>query len=200
MSETGKLAQVIAEMRRHKLHILGMSESRWTGSVRQTTTTGETVLYSGREDNQHHERVVVILRKGMEKSLLEWKPVSSLMRARLRGWHINITLIQYYAPIIDREDADKDAFYQQLQAQVNAVLCHDLTIVMGDLTAKVGSVTTYCDRAMGKHGCGTRNENGERLADVCNINNPVIGGTPFPTSRHPQADMVLTQWQRQESV
>ena len=93
--ETGKLGQVTTEMRRYKLHILGVSESRWTGSGRQTTTTGEAVLYSGREDNQHHEGVAMIPRKGMEKSLLEWKPVSSRpTRARLRGRHTNITLIQ----------------------------------------------------------------------------------------------------------
>ena len=76
------------------LHIVGVSEGRWTGSGRQMTTTGETVLYSGREDNQHHEGVAVILRKELEKSLLVWKPVSSrLMRARLRGRHTCITLI-----------------------------------------------------------------------------------------------------------
>ena len=34
----------------------------------------------------------------------------------------------------------------------------------------------------GKHGCGTRNDNGERLIDFCNMNNLVlvIGGTLFP--------------------
>ena len=71
MYETGKLAQVTAEMRRYKLYVLVMSESRWTVSGRQTTTTGETVLYSGREDNQRHAGVAMTLRKEMEKSLLE---------------------------------------------------------------------------------------------------------------------------------
>ena len=66
MYETGKLAQVTAEMRNYNLHILGISESRWTGSGRYRTNTGETVLYSGRDDDQHHEVVAVILRKGME--------------------------------------------------------------------------------------------------------------------------------------
>ena len=65
-----KLAQVTAEMRRYKLYVLVMSESRWTVSGRQTTTTGETVLYSGREDNQRHAGVAMTLRKEMEKSLL----------------------------------------------------------------------------------------------------------------------------------
>ena len=43
MFEMGKLAQVMSEMNRYKLHILGVSESRWTGSGRQRTGTGETV-------------------------------------------------------------------------------------------------------------------------------------------------------------
>ena len=62
------------------------------------------------------------------------------------------------------EDTDKNTFYQQLQAEVDAVPRHDLTIVMGYLNAKVGGDNMYCDGAMGKHGCGTRNENGERLS------------------------------------
>ena len=77
MYETGKLAQVTSEMKRYNLHILGVSESRWTGSGRITTDDKETVLYSGREDNHHSEGVALILKKGMEKKLMEWKPINS---------------------------------------------------------------------------------------------------------------------------
>ena len=56
MYELGRMAQVIAEMKRHKLDILGiMSESRWTKSGTTKTTTGGTVLYFGREDDLHNE-------------------------------------------------------------------------------------------------------------------------------------------------
>ena len=93
----------------------------------------------------------VIRRKGIDKSLLEWEPVSShLIRARLRGRHNNITLTQCYAPTNDRENTDMDAFYQQLQAEVDVIPRHDLTVVMGDLNAKVGSDSMYSDRATGK--------------------------------------------------
>ena len=71
MCEQGKMAQVIAEMKRYKLDILGLSESRWTRSGRMKTGTGETILYSGREDDLHHDGVAIILKKGMEKYLME---------------------------------------------------------------------------------------------------------------------------------
>ena len=86
MYEQGRMAQVIAEMTRYKLDILGVSESRWTKSGRMKTTTGETVLYSGREDDLHHEWVAIIMKKGVEKYLMEWKPVKSrIIQARLKG-------------------------------------------------------------------------------------------------------------------
>ena len=181
MYETGKLAQVTAELRRYKLHILGICESRWTGSGRYRTSTGETVLYSGRDDNQHHEGAAIILKKGMEKYLMEWKPINSrLMKIRVKGKHINTTIIQCYAPTNDSEDEKKDTFYEQLQAEIENIPRHEMKIVMGDLNAKVGKDNTNHERAMGKEGCGNINDNGERLLEVCTGYDLVIGGTLFP--------------------
>ena len=181
MYETGKTVEVTSEMRRYKLHILGISESRWTGSGKFRTATEETIIYSGREDVQHHQGVALILKKGMERCLLEWKPINSrLISMRLRGKHANTTIIQCYAPTNESSDIDKDEFYHQLQAETEAAPRHDLIIIMGDLNAKVGNDNTDFEDVMGKHGIGTRNENGEILVEYCAMNNLVIGGTLFP--------------------
>ena len=95
MYETGKLAQVTTEMRWYNLHVMGVSESRWTGTGRLKAVSGETVLYSGRNDELHREGVAIILKKGADRSLLEWKPINSrLIKARLKGKQNNLTLIQ----------------------------------------------------------------------------------------------------------
>ena len=124
MYEQGRMAQVIAEMKRYKLDILGISESRWSKSGRMKTTTGETVLCSGREDDLHHEGVAIIMKKGMENYLMEWKPVNRrIIQARFKGRQTNLSIIQCYAPTNDSNDRDKEAFYEQLQATLENVHC-----------------------------------------------------------------------------
>ena len=50
--DAGKLAHVTREMRRYDLDILGISETRWTSSGKFHCISGETIIYSGRKDNQ----------------------------------------------------------------------------------------------------------------------------------------------------
>ena len=83
------------------------------------------------------------------------------------------------APTEDANAEVKDAFYDQLQTAVESVHAHDVLFILGDLNAKVRSNNTGREHFMGKHGIGTINDNGERLADVCEENNLLIGGTLF---------------------
>ena len=73
----------------------------------------------------------------------------------------------------------KEAFYSLLQAEKERVPAHDVLIIMGDLNAKVGSDNVGRERTMGNQGCGTMNENGEKLCDFCGLSNVMIGGTLF---------------------
>ncbi|XP_035677191.1 uncharacterized protein LOC118416215 [Branchiostoma floridae] len=87
---------------------------------------------------------------------------------------------QCYAPTNDAEDDIKDEWYEQVQREISKTPQHDMLIIMGDLNAKVGSDNSGREDAMGRHGCGSINDNGERLVDLCLSNRLVIGGTIFP--------------------
>ena len=74
MFSAGKTAQIVKEARRYKLRILGISECRWAGFRGLQTATGETKLYSGRDDDMHQSGVALLLEKAAAGSLLEWNP------------------------------------------------------------------------------------------------------------------------------
>lgn len=75
MYEAGKTAQVAAEMRKNNLAILGISETRWTGSGQRWLTTGELLLYSGHEDDyaHHTQGVALMLSKAAQRALTGWE-------------------------------------------------------------------------------------------------------------------------------
>ena len=56
----------------------------------------------------------------------------------------------------------------------------DITILLGDMYAKIGNENTGYEQVMGKHGLGTMNENGKLFANFCANYNLVTGGTIFP--------------------
>jgi hypothetical protein len=179
MYQVSKTAQVIREMERYQLGILGISECRWTESGRNITQ-GHTIIYSGRDDNQHTEGVAIIMNKDCTKSLIEWEPINErLIRARFNSNYAKTTIIQCYSHTNDAEVDVKDAYYEALQAQISKTPQHDVLIIIGDQNAMVGKDNNEHERAMGKEGHGVMNENGERLANMSSTNGLVIGGTLF---------------------
>ena len=178
--ETGKVAQIKREMNKYNIKILGISESRWTGNGITTTNSRNTIIYSGREDNNHREGVAIVMTPTAKKSLIEWGPINErLITARFNGRYAKTSIIVCYAPTNDAEVEQKDTFYQKLQKAIDKIPTHDVLLIIGDLNAKVGSLNEGREKTMGKHGCGTINNNGERLVDICEMNNCVIGGTIF---------------------
>ena len=85
MLEASRLSQVLREMAKYKLDLLGLSEKRWNDSGEFTATLGEMLLYSGRTNVEKPEYgVSLILSKDLRKSLIEWTAISErLIAARL---------------------------------------------------------------------------------------------------------------------
>lgn len=65
----------------------------------QLGSSGETVLYSGHDDGQLHEGEAIVMKKGIEKSRMEWRPIHNRwVMARLKGKQVSMTIFQCYAP------------------------------------------------------------------------------------------------------
>ena len=181
MFETGKTAQVTKEIVRYDLDILGVSECRWTGAGRKKTRDGFTTFFFSGKENARVNGVALIMNRSTEKTLIEWEPLSNrIIRARYHSKYYKLSILQCYAPTNEAEDEVKDDWYEQLQYEVSRVPQHDLLLIMGDINAKVGLDNSNCEAAMGRHGSGLINDNGERLVEFCLNNSCIIGGTIFP--------------------
>ena len=67
MCTAGKSAQVTRVMNQMKIQIMGISECRWMGAGRMKMGSGETVLYSGRDDDQHMQGVAIMMNQEIHR-------------------------------------------------------------------------------------------------------------------------------------
>ncbi|VDP20023.1 unnamed protein product [Schistosoma margrebowiei] len=185
MWETRKISQIRTEMRGYNSAIPGISETHWTQAGQKRLATGEMLLYSGHEESNdpHTQGVALMLSKVARNVLVGCEShgsriIKASFKTKKEGILMNI--IQCYAPTNDSNDDIKDQFYERLQSVIEKCPRKDLTILMGDLNAKVGIDITGYEDIMGRHGLGERNENGERFANLCAFNKLVIRGTMFP--------------------
>uniref|UniRef100_H3ARA9 Endonuclease/exonuclease/phosphatase domain-containing protein n=1 Tax=Latimeria chalumnae TaxID=7897 RepID=H3ARA9_LATCH len=175
MSQIGKLAQVINKIN-YSIDMVGISECRLPGANSMRIAKEKKImLYSGMPKGSK-EGVVLILGEAARHALLNWEPINSrLLCARFQMRYIKMIIVQCYAPTNKYSDEDKDSFYNALQDINGRVPQHDILIVMGDLNAKVGSINENVSEVMGTHGISMRNENCERLIELCQLNHLVIG-------------------------
>ena len=171
-------------MRRYKIGILGISECCWSGFGRLKTQTGETILYSGRDNEVHQSGVALALDKESAKCLECWAPISDcIISGRFYSWYIKTSIIQVYAPTNEAEVGANDDFYDQLQKVIDSVPKLDILVLtcMGDWNAKVRERQFGEEGVMGKEALKcVRNDNGERFVDFCTTNSLVVITTSFP--------------------
>ena len=89
----------------------------------------------------------------------------------------NITVIQFFAPTNNAEEAEVEQFYEDLQDLLELTPKKDVFLIIGDWNAKVGSQET--PGVTGKFGHVMQNEAGQRLIEFCQENTLGMVNTLF---------------------
>ena len=125
------------------------------------------ILYSGSEE-RHERGVALIIKRKWKGSILVLSAVSErLMYARFDSKYIKMRVIVGYAPTEQDSEEAKEEFYEELEGILQRCKKHDLKLIIGNMNAKVGSKNDGMESVMGKHGCGTINENERMLTNFC---------------------------------
>ncbi|CAH8497241.1 unnamed protein product [Dicrocoelium dendriticum] len=133
--------------------------------------------------------VGIVLSPRAEAALLDWIPVNSRMCAvrlagsfrasKSRGDKRCLFVIAAYAPTNCSTDSVKDDFYQQLHELLRYRRSTDTVVLAGDLNAQVGKLSSDELHLGGQHGVGSRNDNGERLLQLCEDARLFLASTNF---------------------
>lgn len=173
-----KYKNIIKEMKRLDIDILGISESRLKGTgidVLDETLT----YYSGNNDTGHSNGVAIMIKNHLKTSVINFHPVSDrVMLLQLRAKPVNINIVQVYAPTAAKNhDHLIDPFYEDVSSVLLKLKAHECNIVMGDFNAKIGEDIVH--GVVGRFGLGERNERGDRLVQFCQEQKLIIANTLF---------------------
>uniref|UniRef100_A0A2A4JBK9 Reverse transcriptase domain-containing protein n=1 Tax=Heliothis virescens TaxID=7102 RepID=A0A2A4JBK9_HELVI len=173
-----KYKNIMQEMKRLNIDILGISESRLKGTGIEVSDDTLT-YYSGNNDSEHSNGVAIMIKKHLKSSVINFYPVSDrVMLLQLKAQPVNINIVQVYAPTGSKtHDSLIDPFYEEIRQVLSKLRAHECNIVMGDFNAKIGEGVV--NGIVGGFGLGDRNDRGDRLVQFCQEHNFVVTNTFF---------------------
>ena len=172
LNPPGHTTLLSAELSRLNVCIAGLQEVRWTGSG-ELLQGDYKLLWSGHESHQIQGAALAINRR-FASSIVSWRPLGSrMLYTRLRHNLGYISIFVCYAPTENSDLDTKDSFYHLLDDELRRISRHDITLVLGDMNATVGSNRTSLEHIIGPHPFANvaTNDNGDRLLNICSTHN-----------------------------
>ena len=137
------------------------------------------LYYTGSSKHAYHGVGLLII-KDLNPN---FKTISErICSAIIKLTNCNLHIISAYAPTLEKSEKnqqERDDFYEQLDATVSKIPNRDLVMVVGDFNAKTGSSWQIYKENMGRFGKGHTNSNGERLLEFASNNELIITNTCF---------------------
>ena len=132
----GKLEVVKQEMARVNVHILGISELKWTG-MGEFNSDDHYIYYCGQESFRRNGLAIVGNKRVQDAVLVCNLKNDRMISVCFQDKTFNITVIQVYAPT--SEEAEVKWFYEHLQDLLELTPKKDVRFIRGGWNAKVGS-------------------------------------------------------------
>lgn len=169
--------QIGRMFQRQELDVCALSETMMSGSgeVRFGDVVGRA---SGIVGGSATEGVALLLSDRMTQYVEEWKLVSDrLMWVRITINKECWVFLSAFGPGIEEKEEVIDQFWNDLSDCVGSFCRNEYVVVLGDLNAKVGN--EIVEGIVGKFGVPGIDDNGERLLEMCDDQELVVGNTLF---------------------
>ena len=152
-SLTGKGKELVDEMKRRRIDIMGIQETKWGGSSAGVLGDGYKVIYNGEVNKRNGVGVVVA--EEWTKGVVSVDRISDrLLAVKLVMGEELVVVISAYGPQTGCEEGMKEKFMKELDQLVGKTDEGELLIVCGDLNGHVGKESEGFEEVHGGHGYG----------------------------------------------
>ena len=158
---TGKGSEVAEVMRRRKINIMCVQETRWKGHSTREIGEGFKLFYAGSEKKNG---VGIIFDKELKKQVIKVQRISDrLLMAKVIVDTEVVSIVSAYALQQVCKASEKEEFLEQLEDLVRPVNRSEKCFIGADLNGNVGEKKDGFERVHGGFGFGRRNEEGEEI-------------------------------------
>ncbi|GLV20131.1 hypothetical protein CBL_21162, partial [Carabus blaptoides fortunei] len=148
MLQPGKMQEIVDEIKRYRVDIVAIQETRWKGQS-EIRKSDFVLKYSGAEEQGQLLGVGFIIMGKMKDKIIEFKPI----------------------------DENKEKFYELIEEELESIPKEDTRLIMGDFNAQIGK-EKFIEKVAGKHTIHVRtNNNGQRLCNLAASTDLVISST-----------------------
>lgn len=176
---TGKTIELVETMKRRRVNIMCLQETKWVGvKAKILDNTGYKLWYSGKDRNRNGvgiivdseliEQVVGVIRKG-----------DRIIALKIIIGNKTMNVISAYAPQIGLDESIKIKFWKDLENLIQEIPQSEKVIIGGDLNGHIGQDNEDYDRIHGGYGFGSQNKEGKTILDFAIAYDLIIGNTFF---------------------
>ena len=208
-NKEGRLENLLREMKRNEITIMGICEIHWEGS---TDFVSDQYRIIGSGGDMKRNGVALVIDEKVCGEILHIDRISEcIMMIKIKAQPVDMMIIQVYMPTSQAKEEDVDEVYECVQDILANNKGKYNTVIMGDFNAVVGMGKK--SKCVGEFGLGKRNERGQKLVDFAKQNKFVITNTLFKhhkrrryTWTRPgngdrfQLDYVLVKWRYKNGV
>ena len=131
------LQMLLDQLEKYYVDITCVQEMRWIGSG--TIEKKNWIIFHSCDNKKHKLGTGFVIHKKVKHLIMNLEPKSPRMCwLRIRGTFFNYSIINAHAPMEDKSNIEKDAFYDGLRNLYDACPKHDVKLIIGDLKARIG--------------------------------------------------------------
>jgi len=126
MLKVGKMNEIADEMLKTQLQVIALQELRWKGTG-QINKPKYTLYYSCNPEKMGQMGTGFMIQNAIKKNILSFEPYNErLCKLRIKGEFNNLSIVSVHAPTEEKDEEEKEKFYEDLQKIHNKIPKHDI--------------------------------------------------------------------------